>query len=85
LGTGSSIAVLGVLTWRLFNYWLPLPLGGAAYLLIAADRRQSGPHRVAERFGVEGRTRPATPPITTLELRLTDPEELPDPDDERGS
>ena len=42
LGTDSTIAVLGVLTWRLFNYWLPLPMGGAAYLLIAADRRRNG-------------------------------------------
>ena len=42
LGTGSSIAVLGVLTWRLFNYWLPLPMGAAAYLLIAAERRRNG-------------------------------------------
>lgn len=42
LGTGSSVAVLGVLTWRLFNYWLPLPVGGAAYLFIAADRRRHG-------------------------------------------
>jgi uncharacterized protein (TIRG00374 family) len=42
LGTGSSVAVLGVLTWRLFNYWLPLPMGVAAYLLIAAERRRNG-------------------------------------------
>jgi uncharacterized protein (TIRG00374 family) len=42
LGTGSSIAVLGVLTWRLFNYWLPLPIGAAAYLLIVNDRRRNG-------------------------------------------
>jgi uncharacterized protein (TIRG00374 family) len=42
LGTGSSVAVLGVLTWRLFNYWLPLPMGVAAYLLIVAERRRNG-------------------------------------------
>lgn len=42
LGTDSSVAVLGVLVWRLFNYWLPLPVGGAAYLLILADRRRNG-------------------------------------------
>jgi uncharacterized protein (TIRG00374 family) len=42
LGTDSSIAVLGVLTWRLFNYWLPLPIGGAAYLLIVAERKRNG-------------------------------------------
>jgi uncharacterized protein (TIRG00374 family) len=42
LGTGSSVAVLGVLTWRLFNYWLPLLMGGVAYLLIVAERRRNG-------------------------------------------
>src|SRR5262249_38753443 len=42
LGTESTVAVLGVLTWRLFNYWLPLPMGGGAYALIAAERRRNG-------------------------------------------
>ena len=42
LGTSSSVAVLGVLTWRLFNYWLPLPMGVAAYLLIVVERRRNG-------------------------------------------
>jgi uncharacterized protein (TIRG00374 family) len=39
-GTGSSVAVLGVLVWRLFNFWMPLPIGGLCYLGIAADRRR---------------------------------------------
>ncbi|MGX7681110.1 lysylphosphatidylglycerol synthase transmembrane domain-containing protein [Jatrophihabitans sp. DSM 45814] len=39
-GTDSSIAVLGVLMWRLFNFWLPLPVGLVAYLGIVADRRR---------------------------------------------
>jgi hypothetical protein len=33
LVAGSSIAVLEVLTWRLFNDWLPLWMGGGAQLL----------------------------------------------------
>ncbi len=37
-GTSEPIAVLGVLAWRLFNYWLPLPVGAAAYAAILADR-----------------------------------------------
>jgi uncharacterized protein (TIRG00374 family) len=35
----SNVAVLGVLLWRLFNFWLPLPVGLAAYAGIVADRR----------------------------------------------
>jgi uncharacterized protein (TIRG00374 family) len=35
----ANVAVLGVLLWRLFNFWLPLPVGLVAYAGIAADRR----------------------------------------------
>ena len=38
-GTPAAVAVLGVLGWRLVNYWLPLPVGAAAYLGILVDRR----------------------------------------------
>jgi uncharacterized protein (TIRG00374 family) len=38
-GTPAAVAVLGVLGWRLVNYWLPLPLGAAAYLGILLDGR----------------------------------------------
>lgn len=30
-GSPRHVAVLGVLTWRLLAYWLPIPLGGLAY------------------------------------------------------
>lgn len=30
-GTPKSIALLGVLTWRVFNYWAPIPAGGVAW------------------------------------------------------
>lgn len=39
-GTGFTVAVLGVLCWRLVNYWLPMPIGGIAYLGIVAGRRR---------------------------------------------
>lgn len=39
-GASSMVAVFGVLTWRVFNYWLPLPVGGLAYLSILLSRRQ---------------------------------------------
>jgi len=47
-GATSAVAVLGVLTWRVFNFWFPLPVGALAYLLILLDRRQRPsvqPHR----------------------------------------
>jgi hypothetical protein len=31
-GTPRAAAVLGVLTYRLANFWLPIPLGGLAYV-----------------------------------------------------
>ncbi|HLN16724.1 MAG TPA: YbhN family protein [Acidimicrobiales bacterium] len=33
-------AVLGVLTWRLVNFWLPIPVGGAAYLSLRISERR---------------------------------------------
>ncbi|MDM7989330.1 YbhN family protein [Arthrobacter sp. zg-Y877] len=31
-GTPSGIAVLGVLSWRIIQFWLPIPVGALAYL-----------------------------------------------------
>ena len=31
-GTARGIAILGVLSWRLVNFWLPIPVGGASYV-----------------------------------------------------
>jgi uncharacterized protein (TIRG00374 family) len=42
-GTQADVAVLGVLSWRVFNYWLPLPVGGLAYLGIVVGRRRATP------------------------------------------
>lgn len=50
-GASSSAAVLGVLTWRLLAYWLPMPIGALAYasLRVAPWRRtRSAPTEVAE-------------------------------------
>jgi putative heme transporter len=40
-GVPRDVAILGVLTYRFVNFWLPIPLGGAAYLSL--------------RFGTTGR------------------------------
>jgi uncharacterized protein (TIRG00374 family) len=41
LGTSSSVAVLGVLTWRVLQFWLPVPVAAACYvgLRISGRRR----------------------------------------------
>jgi len=36
-GTPSAIAILGVATYRLLNFWLPIPLGALAYLTLRVD------------------------------------------------
>ncbi|MDQ4098491.1 MAG: YbhN family protein [Actinomycetota bacterium] len=41
-GAPGGVAVLGVVSWRLVNFWLPIPAGGLAYLslrLAPQDRR----------------------------------------------
>ena len=40
-GTAHDAALLGVLTWRLFGFWLPIPVAGATYLWL----RVRGLHR----------------------------------------
>jgi uncharacterized protein (TIRG00374 family) len=37
-GATRSAAVLGVLAYRLVNFWLPIPLGGLAYLSLEVQR-----------------------------------------------
>jgi uncharacterized protein (TIRG00374 family) len=37
-GTPMSIALLGVLTWRLFNFWAPIPIGALAWLSLRLGR-----------------------------------------------
>ena len=47
-GTPHGIAVLGVLSWRLVEYWLPMPLSVLAYLSLRA-----GPLRRNQRDATE--------------------------------
>jgi uncharacterized protein (TIRG00374 family) len=37
-GLTRSVATLGVLAWRLVNFWLPIPAGAAAYLSLKLPR-----------------------------------------------
>jgi uncharacterized protein (TIRG00374 family) len=36
-GTPRGAAILGVISWRLVNFWLPIPAGGLAYLSLRAE------------------------------------------------
>ena len=36
-GTPSTVAILGVATYRLLNFWLPIPLGALAYVSLKVD------------------------------------------------
>ena len=35
--TSRGVATLGVLTYRLINFWLPIPIGGVTYLSLQVD------------------------------------------------
>jgi uncharacterized protein (TIRG00374 family) len=37
-GTPRDIALLGVISYRVLNFWLPIPIGGLAYLSLRAER-----------------------------------------------
>jgi hypothetical protein len=37
-GVAGGVAAAGVLSWRLVNFWLPIPFGGASYLSIRLGR-----------------------------------------------
>jgi hypothetical protein len=40
-GVAGGAATAGVLCWRLVNFWLPIPFGGAAYLSLRLGRATS--------------------------------------------
>lgn len=63
--TPRSIAILGVVSYRLINFWLPIPIGGLAYLSLHLDphpvgRRQRWDRLVAAIPGRRLATRPVT-------------------------
>jgi uncharacterized protein (TIRG00374 family) len=38
-GTPSAVAVLGVISWRLFEFWAPIPVAGICYLSLRIQGR----------------------------------------------
>ncbi len=47
-GAPRGVAILGVVTWRLANFWLPIPAGAGAYLSLRLGPRASGEQRSRE-------------------------------------
>jgi uncharacterized protein (TIRG00374 family) len=66
-GSTSSAAVLGVLTWRLMSFWLPIPLGALAYgsLRLGSGRRLVAARKdtVSPASTMTGRTHQAAAPV----------------------
>jgi hypothetical protein len=50
-GTTRGVAILGVISWRLVNFWLPIPVGGVAYLSLRG--RPSPPKEQLTRLAEE--------------------------------
>jgi uncharacterized protein (TIRG00374 family) len=48
-GTPSTVAILGVATYRLLNFWLPIPLGAMAYVSLKVDPGDPGDNVRQER------------------------------------
>jgi uncharacterized protein (TIRG00374 family) len=47
-GVPAGVAVLGVVSWRLVNFWLPIPLGGLAYLSLRLGPEERHGRRAEE-------------------------------------
>jgi uncharacterized protein (TIRG00374 family) len=54
--TTRGIAILGVLTWRLFSFWIPIPIGLACYAPMATHHDSTGQ---------EASVSPAVPPAAS--------------------
>ena len=46
-GVAGGVAAAGVLSWRLVNFWLPIPFGGASYLSLRLSRSRACAHAAA--------------------------------------
>jgi uncharacterized protein (TIRG00374 family) len=61
-GAPRGVALLGVVSWRLVNFWLPIPVGGISYLTLrVGDREQRGVRAAALAAAAEHATEDAEP------------------------
>lgn len=47
-GVPGSVALLGVVSWRVVNFWLPIPAGGLAYLSLKLEPHERTGRRAEE-------------------------------------
>ncbi len=77
-GVPAGVAWLGVISWRLFNFWLPIPVGAGAYVSL---RVRHGAGLKERRDALEDMTRTTdanTPPSgQTTTVRPAQPPRLP--------
>lgn len=45
-GAPKEVAILGVISYRVFNFWIPIPVGGIAYLSVKAGRASISEARI---------------------------------------
>ncbi len=79
-GVPAAVAWLGVISWRLFNFWLPIPVGAGAYLSLRV-RRGAGLKERRDALGGMTRARyPSSPPTgETPTIRPDRPPRRPGP------
>ncbi len=53
-GVPSGVAAAGVLSWRLVNFWLPIPFGGVSYLSLRFGKAKLPRRRPVESQGNRG-------------------------------
>lgn len=61
-GVPKNIALLGVLGWRLVNFWLPIPVGAGAYLSLRVRRGAGLRERLEAVREMTAPAEPAPPP-----------------------
>jgi uncharacterized protein (TIRG00374 family) len=62
-GTPRGIALLGVVSWRILNFWLPIPLGAVSYLTlrVGAAEDEAGARAASELLRVTEEAGQAAP------------------------
>ncbi|MDH3754314.1 MAG: flippase-like domain-containing protein, partial [Acidimicrobiia bacterium] len=95
-GVPSGVALLGVVSWRLVNFWLPIPAGAAAYLSLRLGRPNQPASEDLEvltedaRVGAEEASpwrsarREHAHPVETRPDPEPEPEPEPEPDEDAG-
>ncbi len=66
-GVPTLIAGFAVLAWRLFNFWLPIPVGGGCYLSLRIEHGATVRElaKGASRLGRSKKTDPETGPVAS--------------------